>query len=230
VFETLTRDNIEEHVVREMGRPKWRDARVRVVQCDGRRAIFKDVRDRHPLFRFTFGRRLIAREFRIYQALDGVEGVPRPYRKLDGDGFLIEQVDGQFLSRKKINQGLVHVTPAFYDRCLRLVGELHSRGVAHLDLRSNKNFLFGEGDRAYVVDFASAVRVPRWVPFGRLWISLLGAFDRAGVLKLKERLSPAWMSDEEKETLRRFERTRAILFPPILVMQAFRRRRRSSKS
>ncbi len=232
MFEDLARDNIDQYVVVELGRPKWRDARVKVIEFDGQRAIFKDVHDRHPLFRFTLGRCLIRREFRLYRVLQGTEGVPRAYRMIDRDGFVAECIDGEPLSGEKIHEGL-NVSQEFYSRCMDLVGALHARRVVHLDLRNKKNLLCGRGDRAYVVDFASAVHIPRWVPLSRVWISLLGWSDRVGVLKMKRKLSPELLSDGENKVLIRFERIRAVLFPPAVLFRAlrrFRRRRRNAKA
>ena len=35
MFEDLSRDNIDQYVVVELGRPKWRDARVKVIEFAG---------------------------------------------------------------------------------------------------------------------------------------------------------------------------------------------------
>lgn len=230
MFDDLTRENIERYVVLEIGRPKWRDARVRVIEHDGQRAILKDVSDRGTLFRTVFGRRVIAREFRLCRSLEGVEGVPRAYRMLDRDGFLMEFVDAEPALARQQRGG--KLGPDFYDRCLRVVEALHERGVLHLDLRNKKNFLIDESGRAYVIDFASAVRLPRWLPLHRVWVRLFGAADRAGVLKIKRRLSPELLSEAERRSLHRFELVRTLLFPPILLIKAVRRlvRERRKKS
>ena len=83
MFDGLTRGNIGRYVVREIGRLRPLDARVKIIEMDGHRAVFKDMSGAHPFFRRLLGRRLIAREFAIYRALDGVEGVPRACRMID---------------------------------------------------------------------------------------------------------------------------------------------------
>jgi len=222
VFETISRENVGRYVVGEIGRPKWRDARLKIVEVDGRRAILKDVHGRSWLFRRTFGRHLIAREFRAYRALAGVEGVPLAYRMLDADGFLCEYIDGAPLTAKRVREEL-DVPADFYGRCLDVVRAMHERGVVHMDLRNKRNILFGSGGRPYIVDFASAVRLPAWLPFRGRLLAALGAFDRAGVLKLKQKVAGHPLSSDEEASLKRFERTRAILFPHVLVLQAIRR-------
>ncbi len=223
MFEELSRENIERYVVSEIGRPTRRDARVRLVEFSGRRAILKDVHDRGALFRLLIGRRLIAREFRFYRLLEGIEGFPRAYRMLDSDGVLLEYVESRRLSRRKARAGLLSIPQGFYDRCMAAVGAMHERGVFHLDLRNRKNFLLGEGDRPYIIDFASAVRVPRWLPFRRILVWVLGRIDRGGVLKMKRLLSPELLSAEERRFLTQFDRARAVLWPPSLIGLAVRR-------
>ncbi|MFH1732000.1 MAG: hypothetical protein ABIF82_10180 [Planctomycetota bacterium] len=227
-FDDLSRENIEQHVAGEIGRPKWRDARVRIIEIGGVRAILKDVHGRHALFRLTLGRRMLAREFRIYKLLDGVDGIPRAYGMIDRDGLLIEYVDGTYVSRKKIRRGEYVVPEDLYNRCFAAVDAMHERGVFHLDLRNRKNFLIGDGGQVHVIDFASAVRVPRWLPFRGSLMRLLSCFDRAGVLKMKRLLSPERLTEDEAGFLRRFERQRVILFPPLLVSRWLRRRKRRS--
>ena len=228
MFEGLTRENLEQHVIAEIGRPAARDARVRVVEYEGRRAILKDVSRQRPLARFTFARFLIAREFCLYRALDGLEGVPRAYRMLDKDAFLIEHVDARPAARRFVSRELRR-DPAFYDRFLRLVDALHARGVAHLDLHNKKNLLFAEPDRVYLVDFASAVRLPRWLPFRRRLARALGVFDRFGVLKMKRLMAPQLLTVRESRFLRRFDLLRSILWPPHLIAVARRRAVRRRK-
>ena len=228
-FDDLSRENIEQHVVGEIGRPKWRDARVRIVEVGGERAVLKDVHGRHWLYRHTLGRWALGREHRIYKLLEGIGGIPRAYGMIDRDGLLIEYVDGSYLSRKKIRRGEYVVPEDLYDRCFAVVDAMHERGVFHLDLRNRKNFLIGEGGEVHIIDFASAVRVPRWLPFRRAAMRFLGDLDRAGVLKMKRLLSPERLTEDEARFLTRFERRCVICWPPLLISQWLRRRGRRNR-
>ena len=225
-FESLSRENIDQHVVGELGRPSWRDARVLLIEIDGERAILKDVHGRHWLYRHTLGRRTLAREFRVYKLLEGIGGIPLVHGMIDRDGLLVEYVAGTYISRKKIRSGEYVVPEDLYGRCFAVVDAMHARGVFHLDLRNRKNFLIGEGGEVHVVDFASAVCVPRWVPFRGAVMRFFARFDRAGVLKMKRLLSPERLTEDEARFLTRFERWRTILFPPLLVSRWLRRRKR----
>jgi len=231
VFDNLTRGNVDGFVVGEIGAPKGGDARVKVVEVDGRRVILKDMHDRSLLSRLI-GRRLLAREFRTYRRLQGVDGVPCAYRMLDRDALLIEHVDGVPLSQRYVRRGL-RVTDAFYRSCFELLDRVHARGVVHLDLRNKKNFLVGAGEQPYVVDFATAVYLPGWLPFRGRVLRWLGAFDRAGVLKMKRRMSPGLFDSEDRRWLDGFERTRALVFPHTVIVRAVRRffrRRKKAKA
>ena len=229
MFDELTRENVEDYVVGEIGRPAWSDARVRIVECDGHKAILKDVYDRHPLFRFTLGRRLISREYRKYKALDGLEGVPHVYRRLDRDAFLIEYIDAVPLSLKHIGPHRA-LTPELFEAYGRLIDALHARRIVHLDLRNKKNFMLGPNDEAYIVDFASAVRVPDWLPFRGWFMSVLGSSDQTGLLKVKRRLAPELLTDAESEALSRFETRRSIFLPHEWVRGLIRRARRNRRA
>lgn len=225
-FESLSREDIEQAVVGELGRPMWRDARVRIIEIGGARAILKDVRGRHWLYRRTIGRRALRREHHIYKLLEGIDGVPRTYGMIDRDGLLIEYIDGTYISRKKVRRGEYVVPDDLFDRCFAVVDAIHARGVFHLDLRNRKNFLIGEGGEVHVIDFASSCCVPRWLPLRGSLMRLLGRFDRAGVLKMKRLVSPERLTEDEARFLTRFERWRTILFPPLFISRWLRKRKR----
>jgi RIO-like serine/threonine protein kinase len=229
MLDTLTRDNVDRFVVREIGRPRGRDARIRLIEIDGGRAILKDMAGSHRLFRALIGRGLIRREFRTLRRLDDLDGVPRAYRMLDRDAFLMEFVDGAPLSRRDAKTGRLQLTSEPFDRCLELVAAMHDRGVYHLDLRTCNNVVFDAELRPHLIDFASAVSIPRWLirsVVGRV----LGAFDRAGILKTKRRLAPASVRADEERFLERFELWRTILWPPAAIGRWLRRRRRKRRA
>ena len=225
----ITREEAERHVIFEIGRPKSRDARVRVVELDGRRAIFKDISRTSAFFRYTICRWLLARECRMYEMLQGARGVPAIYRVLDRDGFLIEYIDGHFPRGREFRGKL---SQDFYTRCFELVDSVHQRGILHFDLRNKRNFVVSRDGRLHLVDFASAVRIPHWMPFRKWLVAKLGVFDRAGVLKLKSRLSPELLTDDEQAFLRRYKFWTTVLWPPALVRRVVTKiaRRRKKKS
>jgi RIO-like serine/threonine protein kinase len=225
-FESLSRDNIAQYVAGELGSPKWRDALVFVIEIDGARAVLKDTHGRHWLYRLTLGRRALRREHRIYKLLEGIDGIPRTYGMIDRDGLLIEYIDGTYISRKKVRSGEYVVPDDLFDRCSAVIDAMHERGVFHLDLRNRKNFLIGEGGEVHVIDFASSVCVPRWLPCRGAITRLLSCFDRAGVLKMKRLVVPERLTEDEAQFLTRFERWRTILFPPLLVSRWLRKRKR----
>ena len=229
-FQSLSRENIEEYVVGELGTPKWRDARVRVIEVDGARAVLKDVHGRHWLYRHTLGCWALDREHYIYKLLEGIDGIPRTYGMIDRDGLLIEYVDGTYIWRKRVFSGDYVVPEDLYDRCFAVVDAMHDRGVFHLDLRNRKNFLISESGEVHVVDFASSCYVPRWVPFRGSLMRLLGRFDRAGVLKMKRLISPERLTEDEGRFLTRFERWCVICCPPLLISRWLRRRGRRGRS
>lgn len=94
--------------------------------------------------------------------------------------------------------------PGIFADLLALVDAMHARGVVHLDLRQRKNVLIDSEGRAALIDFASSMHFSR---DGRVF-RLMKLVDRTAVLKLKNRVTPADVTEEEKEALRSFDRMR----------------------
>jgi len=112
--------------------------RVRRTACGGRL----------PLSAFL-GRRLLARERRALEALDGFRGAPRLLAA--GRATLDRSwIPGVPLSRAET------LPEDFFDRLDELVVELHARGVCHNDLHKEQNVLVGEDGRPSLVDFQLA--------------------------------------------------------------------------
>jgi serine/threonine protein kinase len=147
---------------------------------------------------------------------------------LDHDAFLMEYVDGSYIPRRDVRTGRITLTDEPFDRCLKLLDAIHERGVYHLDLRTRKNVVFDAGLRPHLIDFASAVTLPRGLarsPVGRM----LAMFDRAGILKMKRLLARQCLRDTEARFLDRFELWRTIFWPPAAVVRWWRGRRRAQR-
>ena len=172
-------------------------ADIMLVEYGGKRYALKDFRLRPRIVRWAFGRWVIAREFRIMKQLEGLEGIPRVAGMVDGDGFLMEYVDGRPLPSLKEND----LVPEFFERLERLMRAMHARGVGHGDLR-RKNVLVTREFQPYLVDFATAFRVrgrgnllSRWI------LAKYRRIDEATLLKLKRHFMPQHVTAEEVSRL-----------------------------
>src|SRR6185503_18976033 len=92
-------------------------------------------------------------------------------------------------------------TVEFIGRVNRVVENMHERGGAHGDLRRSSNILADAGGEPYLVDFVScALRRSAWHPFGWIFPQLCRA-DRNAIIKLKGRLVPEALTEEERGQL-----------------------------
>jgi len=190
--ECLTRGN-------PFGKPDLN--RVRVGE---RLFMVKDVRRKHPLFRWTLGLWLIQKEWKIYSRLNGIEGIPRAVERIDRFGFAIEYVPGRPIRR---GEG---IPPSVFSDLERVLQEVHSRGVVHLDLRHKGNILISEEGKPYIIDFNSSFSFGEKGFFRRFLFPALRWVDYGGLLKLKERVFPLLMTPEEVSFLKRYNKLRKL--------------------
>ncbi len=147
------------------------------------------------------GRALARHEMSMYQAAQGVTGVPRLLGPAGPTGFVHAYVPGHPLGRRE------QVSDTFFDELLTLVRGLHERHLAYADLNKRENILVGEDQRPYLIDFQIGLRLPpvgwRKLPgFG--W--LLRRFQQADYyhcLKHKRRLRPDQLTPQEQRVLSR---------------------------
>lgn len=95
---------------------------------------------------------MLRHEYRIYQALVGMAGVPRCYGMVANKYLVIEYLDAVSIR---------HRNPAnneeFYDVLLSRIQELHERSVAHMDLKKKDNLLVDKDFNPVIIDFGVAV-------------------------------------------------------------------------
>ena len=96
-------------------------------------------------------RNTLQREYRAYQKLNGVEGVPACFGMLDGQYLLLEFIrgtpyrDADWAERDR-----------WFAELLTTLQAIHARGVSHGDLKSKGNLMVGEGERPVIVDFGTS--------------------------------------------------------------------------
>ena len=174
------------------------------VKVGGRTLVVKDVRGKNFISRWTLGLWLIQKEWNIYSRLAGVKGIPEPVERIDRFAFAMEFVPG-----KPIHRGEV-LSPSFFRDLEKVLKEVHSRGVVHLDLRHNGNILLSEEGEPFLVDFNSSFYFKERGLLRRFLFPLLRWVDYGGLLKLKQRVSPSLMTSEELFFLKRFNLLRRL--------------------
>jgi serine/threonine protein kinase len=171
---------------------------LRVVDIDGSKIAVKDFRRSDFLFRAIVGPVLIRREFGAMRNLMGVDGIPQLVGRMDKYALAMEHISG--ISLEHVSQGTL--SNKFYDELTEVINNMHSRGIAHCDLRSRGNVMLGDNCKPYVVDFAACVYRGRGInPFTKWLFSQFVIADNNAVLRIKQRLSPELLTDKEKTEL-----------------------------
>jgi predicted Ser/Thr protein kinase len=136
--------------------------------------------------------------------LAGIKGIPKAVERIDRFAFAMEFVSGRPIERGET------FPPSLFSDLERLLRDVHSRGVVHLDLRHKGNMLLSEEGEIYVIDFNSSFSFREKGLFRRFLFPILRWVDYGGLLKLKQRVSPSLMTPEELSFLRRFNRLRRL--------------------
>ncbi len=218
--DTLTRDNLRDHVVRELSDGSATRAEILLVEVNGVRAAVKDYRSRDRRYRATIGRWLISREAAMYGYLNGVPGIPAFYHHIDRYALAVEYIEGKNCSQCAPGE----LGPEFFDALREIVAALHARGVAHCDLKKDTNIIVDDHGRPHVIDLAAALRrhggplpmrpLMRW-----LW-PRFAKDDIKAISKLKRKLAPELLTAEQRRALEHRTRAERLL---KLIMRTARR-------
>lgn len=188
-FAEIARRNLDDYTIACLGHGPHSSTRpiLKLIDVRGQKAVAKDFSDGGSLARGAYGAWMVRREFRAYDRLRGVEGVPRFVKVLDRHAFLIEHVDGEAF------RGVTGLSlpGRYFEELRRVVASMHDRGVVHLDLHQRKNFMIHRSGKPFVIDFGSAFvfgRAAKWNP-----IFLVGRWlDRRALQKLEKKYRRDW--------------------------------------
>ncbi len=174
------------------------------VKVGHRNLMVKDVQGKSFFSRWTVGLWLIQKEWKIYSRLGGVKHIPSPVERIDRFAFALEYVPSKPIGRGE------KISPAFFSGLERILRDIHSRGVVHLDLRHKGNILVSEHGEPILIDFNSSFLFREGGLLRRFLFPVLKWVDHGGLLKLKQRVSPSSMTPEETSFLKRFNRLRRL--------------------
>jgi serine/threonine protein kinase len=111
----------------------------------------------------------LRREYRAYQCLHGLAGVPECYGLLAGRYLLLEHVAGRpYREATWLDRDL------WFAELLGILQAMHARGVSHGDLKSKSNLLVTEQGHPRVIDFGTAfIHQPGFHPLNN-WLFRTG--------------------------------------------------------
>lgn len=199
----ITREQLEREPGQVISPGRWANAVLSLRRSDGEQWVVKDFRARSFVVRNTIGRLLVRREWRALHKLDGLAGVPAAAFRIDAHALAYHFIPGMPLDRVvEERKG-----PEFFLAFERLLGEVHSRGIVHLDVRNGRNVLITETGRAALIDFQSHLGTAHLPGVLRRWME---RFDMAGVYKHWERLHPQSLGETRAALLAGMNRWRRL--------------------
>lgn len=173
-------------------------ADIWLTKIDKQLVAVKDYHSRGLLFKLLFGRWLIRHEFEIYKKLQGIRGIPKVYKLLDKDAFILEYIEGKDCSN--FEKG--NLPKEFFNKLKALIDEIHTYGVVHCDLKKRRNIIITNEYQPYLVDFAAGFTKGRRFNFIRNWFyKQFYQDDLNAIAKLKKKLSPHLLTQEEEKNL-----------------------------
>ena len=168
------------------------------LEWEGHPSLLKDFSKRPWIFRVILGRRICSREVRILNKLCELEEVPRLYAVAGSYAYVMQKLDGVRMPPRKYGQP----SAVFWARAKRAIQRMHDMGIAHGDLRL-KNILIGPQDQAYLIDFATAVRL-KWdvgFRFSNLLFHQCQKVDWIKYARMKAYYDPGLLDDDERNWL-----------------------------
>lgn len=175
---------------------------------DGEVFVLKDLSPMRPVFRWLYGRRILAREAAVMAGLAGTGLAPELRGRHGPDLIAFDFVETNrrknYLRKKIEPERMPRVLASLEDAVLRL----HAAGYLHFDLRQRKNILVLPDDRVVLIDFESSRRVGTGWLGQRILVRLFGRVDRGAVLKWRARFLPQQVSPEERARVDRYARWR----------------------
>lgn len=143
-------------------------------------------------------------EYRIYQRLAGIPGIPELGPRIGTRGYLHRFIEGRTLSELKQGEPL----PAdFFPRLGETLAAVHAARVFYADLDKKGNIICGYDGRPYLIDFQISMYFPAiGGALGRLLDRVFARLAREDVYHLykqKRRYQPELMSEQERQLSRR---------------------------
>ncbi|QOC23065.1 protein kinase family protein [Wenzhouxiangella sp. AB-CW3] len=133
----------------------------------------------------------LRREHRAYQRLSGIGGFARCFGLYHGHYLVLERLQAEPLKQATLSD------PAeFFRQLLDLIRQMHSRGVAHGDLKSRQNVMVDAQGQPFIVDLGTAViQREGWHPISQRLFQYMRRIDYNSWIKLKyggyEAIDPA---------------------------------------
>ncbi|UCB50357.1 MAG: hypothetical protein JSW56_05655 [Deltaproteobacteria bacterium] len=209
MFESLKISHLPRQNLGILRKPSRTRPTLWLVEEKGVRAVVKDYSSNRFLYRNTIGRFLLWRESKAYRRLKGLRGVPTCYGVIDGLALVMEEISGRNIEGLENEGGL---SEEFFHNLQALVENVHSRGLAHCDLKRAPNILLGQDERPYIVDWSASISEKefRVFPLNLIYQRFLRD-DLNAITKMRLRHCPESVAPDEKIRYTHRSRTEEII-------------------
>ena len=136
------------------------------VLVDGQSFLIKRT-NKIGVFTRRVSEHFIQHEYKIYQRLEGIAGIPKCYGLSDDGSLILEYIDGNSYREK---EHILENRDQFFIDLLALILSIHKAGVSHGDLKRKDNILIGENNQPYLIDFGAAMSLNSKNQFIKRWL------------------------------------------------------------
>lgn len=178
-------------------------AEVYLTQFNGQSVVCKDYRRYAGTPAALVARWLVRHELKMLEQLGGWIHAPKAIARLSPLALAMEYIPGPLLSDAAPTSDIT-----LCQQLIRIVQQLHHQQMAHNDIRGS-NVVLRDGIPV-LIDFTSAVRLPRW-PGTAILARTMRRFDLRHSLKLKQRTLGLPLSTREASLVMRGGRLNSAL-------------------
>ena len=183
---------------------RWTNADVFLCSQGHDQWVEKGFKDKPCLVRWTIGIVLTQREFFIAARLKGLAGIPVGYARKSLCTLTYNYMDGKVLG----SRGLDHILPVeYFTACEKLLHAMHEKGVVHLDLRRETNWLIQPDGSPGIIDFQSAL-VINLLP--KRLKNFLFSIDYSGLYKMWDKKCVQGLDPDRKKIIHRINKLRRL--------------------
>ena len=136
------------------------------VLVDGQSFLIKRT-NKIGVFTRRVSEHFIQHEYKIYQRLEGIAGIPKCYGLSDDGSLILEYIDGDSYREKEY---ILENRDQFFVDLLALILSIHEVGVSHGDLKRKDNILIGKKNQPYLIDFGAAMSLNSKNQFIKRWL------------------------------------------------------------
>jgi hypothetical protein len=187
---------------------KWGNSDVYLHEHNSDLFVVKTFAHHSSFIKNTIGRLLISREYKALKRLAPCIGTCDRAVRLGKYTLSYRYIKGQNLSSFARRNNSIN--SEFFPNLEKAVNEMHSYGIAHLDIRTGSNVIISETEKPLIIDFQSYLDL-NFIP-GKYLKSLLKSVDISGVYKYWAKMSPETLDESKKKQLAVLNKNRKLWF------------------